>query len=476
MDNELRNRFDASIKNALQDHQVPYDDRTWEMLESKMQATELSEDASLDQAAKNALSDYKVPYDHTTWAPLSERLDRINYRNRLIVAKFFEAAVIFFTVFTMIKFLGNIPDVKDYLPMPFAQTETGQLDQLPEAEVAKKASDLLISDAIEKDNSQFENELKAKVAVAKADLDLADAKSDLTAKLPPGKNLVDAAHWDVYQVKTVKAMKATLSYLEERRTNQRSDASVAWLERRKAYLPSVVRNIEAQHTTPSVPLLPAFDLTMITAETASDFHIVAVDRVPKVITKLNLFYQYNVHNIENVARGSESYNQPEHSNGIGFSANVQFGNVGFDLGAVYDEVKYDAGFGRNEIHKIQIPLNLRYSGLKTKYADFYLKGGASVHGISQAHYEAPVLANASAPGSPRARIPHFNDGLLNDGNKVENIYFTANFGAGLDVSMTKSFSLFAETMYQHRFQGEIGLTSDKFKTFATNFGVSYSFR
>jgi hypothetical protein len=469
MDNELKNSFDASIRKALQDHQVPYDDSTWDMLEGKLKAAEQTDDATLDQVARKALSDYQVPYDHSTWTILSKRLDRIDYRNRLILAKFFEAAVIFFAVFTMVQFLGNIPDIKDHLPMPFSKAEKLSEDRSLDVDGAKETYDLATS-------SVSKNRVEGKIAAedANATHDQAEEKGALIQKLSPAKNLADAAHRDIYRSKTIAAMR-TLGHLSEIERKPRSYKTVASvLEPRKTFLPTVVRRIETQHTIPSVPLLPEYDLAMVTAETANDFRIVAVERVPKVVTKLNLFYQYNVHRIENVAQRQNSYNQTEYSNGIGFAANVQFGNVGFDLGAIYDEIQYNAGFERNEIQKIQIPLNLRYNGFRNKYADIYLKGGASVHGITQAHYEAPILSGA-APG-PRQRPNYFNDGLLNDGNKVENIYFTANLGAGFDLSMTKYFSLFAEAMYHHRFEGEIGLTNDKFNTFATNVGICYTFK
>jgi hypothetical protein len=215
-------------------------------------------------------------------------------------------------------------------------------------------------------------------------------------------------------------------------------------------------------------------MALLQAETATDFHLLAaVKPAPKIRTKLGLFYQYNTHLVRNIKYGSTIPKQGlESSKGQGFVANIQFGRFGFDLGASYGEVAYDAGFGRNVIQKLQIPLNLRYNGLKTKYADFYALAGASAHGVMHAHYEAPVLL--AAPG-PRKSEPRFNDGLLEGGYKEYNTYYSINAGIGADIPIYKSMNLFIEAIYQDHWKGALGYTADKFRTFSYNLGASYNF-
>ena len=476
MSNELKNRFDASIKAALENHQVPYDESTWDILEDRMHHAELAADAALEEATKKALSNYKAPYDHSTWHTLSERLDQIEYRNRLIGAKVFEAAVILLAVLTLVKFLGQIPDLQNDLPLPFAKSHES-------SPATQSDTEMGIVDGLENDPSALSqkeknaNQTLASGSVKSLKQNDKRAKDGRVNALPLASTL-NKARQVFYQEQVLKTIKENVNYFQQDAApGKRSSASdVARLSQREMVLPGVVRNIASRSDrADGVPLLPLYDMSMLVAETAHDFHIAAVERVPKVRTKFKVFYQNNVHRIENVARRQNDYNQTETSNGLGFAANMQFGRVGFDLGAVVDQVTYDAGFfGQNEIRRIQIPLNLRYSGLHTKYADFYVKGGVSAHGVTKGHYEAPVLASA-APG-PRKPVPHYNDGLLNDGNYEDNTYFTVNGGVGLDISLSKSFSLFAECLYQKRLKGEIGLTKDKFNTFSTNLGVSYTFK
>jgi len=116
MSKESKNKFDQQIRDMMGNHQVPYDDASWNVLEQKMSHLDMTGDESIDDRVLEAVNNLEVPYNPATWEILSERLDRINYRKRLIASKVFEAAVIFFAIFTMVKFLGQIPQVQELLP------------------------------------------------------------------------------------------------------------------------------------------------------------------------------------------------------------------------------------------------------------------------------------------------------------------------------------------------------------------------
>jgi len=159
------------------------------------------------------------------------------------------------------------------------------------------------------------------------------------------------------------------------------------------------------------------------------------------------------------------------SNGQGFVANLQFGRFGFDLGASYSQLSYNAGWDKTTIKKLQIPLNLRYEGVRTRYADFYALGGASAHAISHANYASPAYADAAPGGNPNSRRK-YNDGLFETGYSKGNTYFSLNGGLGVDIPLTKNFSIFAETIYQHHLKESIGYTDDKISTYSFNVGVT----
>ena len=91
MSKELKNSFDRNIREAIGNHQVPYDDHSWDMLEQKMSQVDMSMEQSLDDKAREAVKSLEVPYQPASWEILSERLDRINYRKRLIASKVFSS-------------------------------------------------------------------------------------------------------------------------------------------------------------------------------------------------------------------------------------------------------------------------------------------------------------------------------------------------------------------------------------------------
>lgn len=464
MSKDLTNSFDDFIKQSLGDHQVPYDDETWSLLEQKMSQVGTSpEELSVDEIARQTLSEYQVPYNHTTWQVLSDRLDRMSYRKRLIASKIFEAAVIFFAIFTMVKFLGQIPQVQEYLPKSFAQGHESDLPEvLPDAgseHALILKDDIQINEKSELSSSANETGVSSvslnqdQPASAGHLSDNDPLRSNQFANLSP---LVIRPELKLHNIKN----------------SRRTTINQLVIDTRKFELPSVKQELSRPHIVKPVPLLPVFDLAMLEAETATRFHL-AIAQVPtsKIKTKIGLFHQYNTHLINNYISGSPvTKQQIKSSSGNGIMTNVQFGRFGFDLGATYSEVAYSAGYGENKIQKLEIPLHIRYIGLRSKYADFYAKIGASAHGVLRAYYAEPGLSSRPNPSAPE---PKFNDGLLEEpGYREFNTYYSMNAGIGVDLPIYKAMSLFAEANYLRHWKGELGYTEDRFTTFSYNFGVS----
>jgi hypothetical protein len=464
MSKDLTNSFDDFIKQSIGDHQIPYDDETWSLLEQKMsQVGTTPEELSVDETARQALSEYQVPYNHTTWQVLSDRLDRMSYRKRLIASKIFEAAVIFFAIFTMVKFLGQIPQVQEYLPKSFAQTQQSDLPEvLPNA-----GSDYAL---ILKDDVQITE--KSELSSSANEASLSSVSLDQDQRGPAGHRTdSDPVRLNQPSYLAPLVIRPGL-ILHSDKNSRRTTIHQLAIDTREFELPSVKQELNRPHLVKSVPLLPVFDMAMLEAETATQFHL-AIAQIPtsKIKTKIGLFHQYNTHLINNYISGSPVPKQQiKSSAGNGIMTNVQFGRFGFDLGATYSEVTYSAGYGENRIQKLEIPLQIRYIGIRSKYADFYAKAGASAHGVLRAYYSDPGLS--SRPGRS-ATEPDFNDGLLEEpGYREFNTYYSMNAGIGVDLPIYKAMSLFAEANYLRHWKGELGYTADRFTTFSYNFGAS----
>lgn len=450
----MKNKFDQQIRDMMGNHQVPYDDASWNVLEQKMSHVDMTGDESIDDRVLEAVNNLEVPYNPATWEILSERLDRINYRKRLIASKVFEAAVIFFAIFTMVKFLGQIPQVQELLPKSLVNKTWNETRD--EEYVVNSTDDSHLNKTGDT-KSIGSNVNGSKLPQAEINLD------PQTSSLAPEIARLPLA-----------GQKINRSYVIRALDDNRSVRDVSVIEKRDLAVSEPIRTLEKQKEKyDAVPMIPVFDMSMLQAETAHDFHVLAaVKPEPKVKTKIGAFYQHNRHIVHRfVDQGTVPKQTLPISDAQGFVANLQFGRLGFDLGASYGEISYSAGYGETTIKKLQIPLNLRYEGIHTKYANFYALAGASAHAVLHAKYAPPALENAAPGGNPNSRRK-YNDGLFETGYSKGNTYFSLNGGLGVDIPLTKSFSIFAETIYQHHLKESIGYTDDKISTYSFNIGVT----
>jgi len=459
------NAFDEVARGAMAGFNVKYDESTWSMLSDKI---DLANSVEVDAAAKTALKDLRVPYDATSWSALSERLDRMSYRRRLIASKVFEAAVILLAVFTMVKFLGQIPEVREMMPGSMVQSYRSGLE-------GTNMLDLESEDPVREEPVDLSELLAGNISVEK------DAVVALGIDKVAKKG--DKIRGNQVQMQRAEFVPAFVPHdFVNSHEDLRKEEAVLPVEVRGAEISEKPRTIKVKQAVAAVPVIPGFSASMLQAETATAFHIVAADRIPKVETTIGVFYQGNKNLINNLGLGGGpgfpiDQEQTALSQGFGLAANIQFGKVGFDLGFAYDHLEYNAAGGQNEVHKIQLPLHLRYNSVESKFADVYVKGGASVHGAMNAYYQSDVQASQSSGNNRNSA--KYNDGLLSSregfGTSRENIYLTLDLGFGVDVPLGKSFSLLSEFLMQRRIKGELGYTEDKLNTFATKVGIAYTF-
>lgn len=90
-------RFDETIKNALDNIEEPYDASTWAQLAQRIDATmpeaPATEPAAIDDVVREALVGMEALYQSAHWAQMSRLLDQQLLRRRLLTAKAAEAAI-----------------------------------------------------------------------------------------------------------------------------------------------------------------------------------------------------------------------------------------------------------------------------------------------------------------------------------------------------------------------------------------------
>ena len=203
--------------------------------------------------------------------------------------------------------------------------------------------------------------------------------------------------------------------------------------------------------------------------------------------------------------------------GAGFSLGFQFSRFELETGAAYSIKKYAPEFsetiGRTnqdtpqknleilvdelrdiELNVLKIPLNLRYTYGKYGKWRASILAGASLNMALQANYDRQQTFNGSAIYQKRESYERFKanldkplvldnkkypDGLLEGGNFMENSYFTANLGLGLERIISPRWSLFFQPSYHHFIQvseERLGPNKDRINTFSISAGAKVNFR
>ena len=105
--------------------------------------------------------------------------------------------------------------------------------------------------------------------------------------------------------------------------------------------------------------------------------------------------------------------------------------------------------------------------------------------IRDSHYNVtttPVGTPSPRPSSSNTRSPNIPetskyDGLFEGGNLVDNRFYTANIGLGLERYLTPRWSVFVQPVYQYQFiKDGIGPNNDRFHTMSIQLGAKSSFK
>jgi len=110
MENKL-NPFDARLKSALENLEVPYDASTWAMLDQRLPKAAPAD--SVDKAVFAALDGLEAPYQSSHWDLLANRMaEQARLRRRIRVSKLAEAAVFLLLLLNLEGLLGSGDSVK----------------------------------------------------------------------------------------------------------------------------------------------------------------------------------------------------------------------------------------------------------------------------------------------------------------------------------------------------------------------------
>ncbi|MFN0176213.1 MAG: hypothetical protein ACKVU0_16325 [Saprospiraceae bacterium] len=114
-------KFDSTLKSALDKIEVPFDPGSWAALESRLDA--LPDPGAIDNQLRPSLERLQTPYDGESWSLLSNRMDSIVRVRRLRLTKLAEAAIFLLLLLNLSGFLGIIGSVTNPAPVKKEFTE-----------------------------------------------------------------------------------------------------------------------------------------------------------------------------------------------------------------------------------------------------------------------------------------------------------------------------------------------------------------
>ncbi|MBX2817337.1 MAG: hypothetical protein KTR24_15115 [Saprospiraceae bacterium] len=488
---------DQIARDALAGFTVPYDPASWDAMEEKWTAAQADE---IDATAREALSTLEVPYEPASWTVLLERLENIEYKRRLVALKILEAAVVLLLLVTIGRFTSPL--------IHSNEKQENRQDQYPTEETLGDKHSQTEMAMLTPATSQSSNNLETSSQYIQEDQKTVHSTStvshSLTQKTSPAiqaSPLVSSSEALVDGVElSSRHSSITSSDHSEAPQFSLSRDAVVTLSNSDRQSGTEAKNSEM--LTGSVQLASAqvdpFDLLVMRESEpkhsedrgieivnlnslASQVSLLSSEALNQVLqTRIGIYSQVSRHYMQsNMPFSREKFSQRLDDIGVGFTTNVQFGRVGFDLGMGYERMEFQSGqsLANNLVQKVHLPFHMRANILHKPTYNVYAKAGVVAHGVLYANY---AEAGGIARGGSNLNQVRYNDGLLvKNGVKENNFYMMKSAGLGIDGRLSEDFSIFLEGLYQDNLSGSIGgvTTNDQLQmeSVVLVLGIFYNF-
>ena len=486
--------FDAVVASRLEGLEVPLSAGTWNQFEEKMEQAEAAE---IDQAAYEKLQPLEAPYNATHWLLMKERLDdAFSWRRKLVRYKVAEVVLMLLLLFTVIQ---QLPLHKKKAPArPPADTTTAYQQTasagLPSSDRAPGAS----SSASVHNGEE-----------AEADLPLAQNSGP---DLGPGSQAVASSSIDLRPPAQTGAEQAVSSLLPSLGMRSLAGSQLTFQPPLAFDSPAATGANEA--ITPPIAMM-AFDRIdshfpgslRSLSENGTAFLLSSPTFRNKKSLRVGMFasldYNYIQTPFDEVFDiGPYAVDSTSFSGGITLA--YRFGRWEIETGGIYSNKSYRPlvpvqqfgtfdylviqSFEGIHLDVLQIPLMLRRNFLSRQPKwDLYLSGGISANLILKPIYEirqTEVVAAASVkPPPPEELVEEVNQksklnrkdfpaGIFHGGSFIDNSYFTASLGLGVERMINYRWSLFLEPNFQYQFPVHgFGPNDDRFHSLSFRLGT-----
>ena len=509
--------LDSKAKDILQDIDTSYNASTWDLLENKIQ---LEEDLSsieipeeVDLAAYGSLENLSVPYDENNWEDFQDKLDKefVLPYTLLFKYKFAEVAILLLfllgvTQFIPLKKSNKIFSTTDkHVVTNIDQTFNNEAD-------TKRLNESNLFTELNTKNNQPKVEKIAKQLATKSIAENVVKVSDyseivLKNNSAPNITLENASGLAFENKKTTSSIPITTTSKNES-VNFSEAISLENIENN-----SIVNKDEKiidKETQLTLNLLEASSIEMLSDYTNEIIPDCIICKNPisllrwRLSAMVNADYNYIMTPYDN-ALSVKSYQHAALGYGAGLATSLGLGRWDIELGANYASRKYTPkpisekvgnildGYLNFELDKIElnilnIPLHIRYYFKTEKKTELFISGGASMNIAMQANYfkKAEFASRGRTPDLGKANQlleetlintqKIYSLGLLDGGSFLENRYFTADLGLGIERKISHRYSIFGQANYQHFLDNGIGPNKDRFNSVSLSAGARALFR
>ncbi len=531
-------QFDNAIADKLEGINVPYDASTWALLEDKIDLVDspIAQDVNnlyFDAVVYDNLNGFDQSYNPEHWDLMEERLDEeFSLMRKLYRYKVGEAAIMLLALLTFYQYFPLYNNAK------VAQTQESTINDTSIQQIDATTSDALIADAsfAQTANKTTSNDTRTTTVDATkntssekqvvennitstfgnsiarpASSTTQNAATPVTTNIganngsnnntPISTVVASAAPSPSNNSALATSTSSAATMAKEENTTKDVNATDYGLSMNANELPilvsgypkDLISNVEQKGD-----VFPCKSCKQFKEANYLRVGMFSLMDVNYIMTPYEI-----IEGTEGVSKFS-SFARTELGYGGGISMGFRLKKWEIESGAIYSDKLYKArqlqeitgntedGYLLHEAQDIQlsalsIPLHLRYNFDKSNKWDIYTLAGGSMNTLLQLSYynttEYVSDANPSLVSSRAASVveekasPASAWGVFNNGNFIDNTYFTANLGMGIERYLSSRWSLFLEPTYKHQILSKgFGPDKDRFNTLSILAGAKVSIK
>ncbi len=484
--------------------EIPYDANSWELLEAKMdleaniQEME-TENNPIDQVAYNKLRNLEAPQHTANWAQFKRKLDiELSFRKRLLYRyRLAEVALLLLLIWTMFNVIPAHKELlQDTLSIVIPKTtieETTPTKNNTTSDIAS-TKDLASIVTNTTNNTEDNSGIDSSIDIADNTLSGTNLTPSLNFDLPilPVSSSTTQNNTNPIETTKLTALVVQDENEEAKLTPEsglnyfKSEIGLGLYNTTLFYLPYLKTNYLLNQQEEDISSKTNFFSKIFTP----------LQIRMSMLSKADYVYIMTPHDR---IFDKASYNNTAFGYGMGFTLGLGYGRWEVETGAIYSAFRYEPnsiteiigdfelGYVNYTLQDIQldilqVPLNINYQFKDTEKWDFYASTGATMSVVLQNthNFDSDYAARPSSTtdrsteGNSLGEIINENsvfnnkissDGWLKGGSYLQNRYFTANLGLGVERRLGRKWSVFMQNTYQHTLTSNgYGINKDRFNT------------